>query len=92
MNHVALLVNLVSLQQKTVRPVFQNQQTRVERRGTLGGNVADTINGLVDTGISIQIATELNTQRTGEFDDAVALEVFRTVEGHVLEEVSQTAL
>ena len=92
MNHVALLVNLVSLQQKTVRPVFQNQQTRVERRGTLGGNVADAINGLVDTGISIQIATELNTQRTGEFDDTVALEVFRTVEGHVLEEVSQTAL
>ena len=62
MYYVALLVNLVGFQQQTVRPVFQDQQTRVERCSALGGNIADAINGLVNAGVSIQVATELNTQ------------------------------
>ena len=74
-HHVAFLVYLVCFQQQAVRPVLQYQQARVECCGTLGRYVTDTINGLVDRGIGIQVTTELHAQRTGELDDAIALEV-----------------
>ena len=61
MYDVALLVNLLSLQEQTVRPVLQDEQTRVEGSSALGGHVADTVNGLVDAGIGVQVRAEFNT-------------------------------
>ena len=75
MNDIALLVDLVWLQRQTVRPVFQDKQTGVECRSSFCRYVADTIDGLVNRGIGVQVAAELYTQRTAELDNAIALEV-----------------
>ena len=50
------------------------------------------LDGLVDAGVGIEVATELHAERAAELDKVVALEMLRAVEGHVLEEVSQAAL
>ena len=92
MHYVTLLVNLIRFQRKTVRPVFQDQQTGVNGCGALGGNVTDTVDGLVNTRIGIQVTAELHTQGTGEFDNTIALEMLRAVESHVLQEVGKSTL
>ena len=74
-NDVTLLIDLLGLECQAVRPVLQDEQTRVEGGSPLGGNVADTIDCLVDRGIGVQVAAELNTQRTAELDNAITLEV-----------------
>ena len=92
MDDATLLLNLLALQRQTVRPVFQHEYARVECRHTLGGHVADAIHRLVDRGVGIQVATEVNTNATGKVEQCRVGEMLRTVEGHVLQEVGQTAL
>ena len=89
---VALLHDLVLLEQQSVGPVLEDEHAGVEGRLTRGGNIADAIDGLVDRGIGIQVAAKLHAERTCELDEIVALEVLRAVEGHVLKEVCQSAL
>ena len=48
MDDTALFLNLLTLQRKTVRPVFQHEDTRVECRHTLRWHVTDAIHRLVD--------------------------------------------
>ena len=91
-HHVALLHNLLLLQRQAVAPVLQNQHARVEGRLASRGNIADAVNRLVNAGVGIEVAAKLHAQRTGELNQVVALEVLRTIEGHVLQEVSQAAL
>ena len=75
-NDTTLLVNLLFFEQKSVRPVFQYKQTGIECSLTLGRNIANTIDRFIDTGIGIEITSELHTQRTGIVDNTVALEMF----------------
>ena len=91
-NDTTLLVNLLFFEQKSVRPVFQYKQTGIECSLTLGRNIANTIDRFIDTGIGIEVAAELHTQRAGVVDDAITLEIIRAIESHVLQEMSQTAL
>ena len=92
MDDATLLLNLLALQRQTVRPVFQHEYARVECSHTLGGHVADAIHRLVDRGVGIQVATEVNTNATGEVEQCRVGEMLRTVEGHVLQEVGQSTL
>ena len=75
-NDTTLLVNLLFFEQKSVRPVFQYKQTGIKCSLTLGRNIANTIDRFIDTGIGIEITSELHTQRTGIVDNTVALEMF----------------
>ena len=91
-HHVALLHYLVLLQQQAVAPVLQDEHARVEGRLARGGHVANAVDRLVNRGVGVQVAAELYAQRAGELNEVVAFEVLRAVEGHVLKEVSQSAL
>ena len=96
MNDTTLLVNLLVLQQNVVAPVVQHQQTRVQDALALQGSRADVIDRLVYRGVGIEIGTELDADGFAPGHDAqftvLAREVFRTVEGHVFQEVGQSAL
>ena len=94
--HAALLVYLLVLQQQEVAPVVQDEQTRVGNALTLHGHRRDVIHRLVYGGIGVQVGTELHADGLTPGHDAqflsLAWEVLRTVESHVLQEVSQSTL
>ena len=62
MNDTALLVYFLRVECQAVRPVLQNEDTRVDGCSTLCRHVADAVNRLVDRGVSIEVATELHAQ------------------------------
>ena len=88
MNDTALLVYLVVLQQQIVAPVVQHQQARVDDAFAFQRSRPDVIDGLVDTGIGIQVCTELHADGLAPGHNAqflaLAGEILRAVEGHVL--------
>ena len=88
----ALLLNLLGLQQQTVGPVVEDEQTGVDDALARGGHVRDVIDRLVDGGVGVQVAAELHADGLAPLHDVVALEVLGAVEAHVLQEVGQTAL
>ena len=89
---VTLLVDGFRRQRQSVRPVFQHEQTRVECRDACRRHVGDEIYRLVDASRCIQVATVFHTDGLQILLQGVALEVVRAVEGHVLQEVGQSAL
>ena len=90
--HATLLVNLLGVEGKPRRPVTQYEQTAVERALTAGRHIVDVVNGLVDTGIGIQVGAKFHTNAATILYQGVALEVVAAVESHVLKEVGQSAL
>ena len=88
----AFLVDFLVGKRQAVRPVLEDQQAGVECALAGRRHVADTVDGLVDAGIGIQVAAELNAERTGEFQQCGVGEVLRPIEGHVLQEVGQPSL
>ena len=88
----AFLVDFLVGKRQAVRPVLEDQQAGVECALAGRRHVADTVDGLVDAGIGIQVAAELNAERTGEFQQRGVGEVLRPIEGHVLQEVGQPSL
>ena len=92
MDDTTLLVDFLGFEQKARRPVAQDEQARVERRLTCCRHVVDVVDRLVDRGVSIQVGSELHTNGLQPRDELVALEVIRTVEGHVFQEVGESAL
>ena len=90
--HTTLLLYLVGLEQQSARPVAKDEQTGVKRCHSCGRHIADTIHGLVYTGIGVEVATKLHTQAAAVFYQLIAAEVVRTVECHVLQEMGQAAL
>ena len=75
---------------------MQDEQGRVEHGLASHGHGRDVIHRLVDTRIGIEIGPELHPHALAPRHDArrlaVAPEVCRAVEGHVLQEVGQSAL
>ena len=92
MDDATLLVNLLGLQEQSVGPVVQNQQTRVDDALARRGYITYIIYRLVDRGIGVKIGAKLHTDGLTPFHDIVTLEVLGTVKAHVLQEVSQSAL
>ena len=92
MDDTTLLLNLLLFQEQTVGPVPQNHEAGVDNRLARRGYITYIIDRLVDRSVGVQVVTKLHTDGLAPAQQFVALEVLRAVEGHVLEEVSQTAL
>ena len=90
-DHTALLVDLLGVEQQFAGPVAQDEQTAVHI-GAADGHIVDVVDCLVGRGVSIDVAAELDADPLAEGDDAVAGEMLRPVEAHVLQEVGQAAL
>ena len=71
---------------------MHHQQRRVNDTLAIGRHVRQTIDRLIDGGISIDVSTEVHTDGLKIIDDALTGEVLGTIEGHMLQEVSQTIL
>ena len=91
MNYAAFFLNLVRLEQQAVRPVVQDLQTRLDVFGR-SGNVVDVVNGLVSRRIGVDVLAKLYAETLAGFDHAIAGEIGRTIEAHMLQEVRQAAL
>ena len=71
---------------------MHHEQRTVHDPFAVRRHVTQTINGLVDRGVSIDVTTEIDTYRLKIVDDALTREMLRTVERHMLQEVRQTVL
>ena len=92
-DHAALTVDVLRGQQQAVGPVMEDPQAGVDCARHGGhGHVVYIIYGLVDAGIGIQVSTEFHTDALAVFHHAIAREMLRAVEAHVLQEMGQTAL
>ena len=92
MDHTTLLVNLLGFEQQTVSPVVQDQQTAVLSTCSGRRHIRDIVHSTVVAGVGIQVNTKLHTNALTVAHHLVTGEILRTVEAHVLQEVSQSAL
>ena len=90
--NVTLIVDSLLGKRDTIAPILEDEHTRIYGCSTSSWYVGKIINGLVDTCVSIQILTILHTNALKIVLKAIALEMLRTIESQVLQEVSQTTL
>ena len=91
-NHATFLLNFFLFEQQTTRPVSQDEQARIDV-ASFHRNIVDVVNSLVSRSISVEIFSKLHTNAFAVFDElSVFGKVLRTIEGHMFEEVRQTAL
>ena len=90
--HVALVVDSLLGQRDAVAPILEDEHAGIHCRGAGGRHIGEVINGFVDAGIGIQVSAILHTDALQVILQGIALEVVGTVEGEVLQKVSQTAL
>ena len=91
-DHATLGIDLLVQKEQTATPVMHDQQRTIDDTGTVGRHVRETIDGLVDGGISVDVTTEIHTHGLEIIDDSFAREMLGTIERHVLQEVRQTVL
>ena len=96
MDHATLLVDLGILEQDVVAPVVKHEEAGVEDTLTFQGCRPDVVDGLLHTGVGIEVGTEFHADGLAPGHDAqpfaLAGEILRSVEGHVLQEVGESAL
>ncbi len=90
-NYSALVRDFRRVEDLAVGPVLQDRECLIHDSRGIGGNRED-IDGLVEAGIGIEVGAESNTDRLEVLDEIVLGEVLRSVEGSVLDEVSQAQL
>ena len=91
-NHATFLLNLFLFEQQTARPVSQDEQARIDV-ASFHRNIVDVVDCLVSRGVSVEVFSKLHTNAFAVFDElSVFGKVLRTIEGHMFEEVRQTAL
>ncbi len=81
----------VVLQRGALRPILQHAETGFEVFFLAGGNGQDVYR-LVETGIGVQVGTELDADRLQIGNQLMLLEVLRSVELHVFGEMCQALL
>jgi hypothetical protein len=87
----ALLVDFLRVESESVGPVVEYEQAGVYV-ALQYRHIVDIVDCFVGGGIGIEVLAEFHADAFAVVHDAVALEVFRAVEAHVLEEVRQSAL
>ena len=87
-----LLVNLLVFEEKVMAPVVKDEETRVNGSWNLHVHVVDVIYCLVKRSVGVKVLTELDTNLLEILLEVVTREVLRSVETHVLKEVSKTEL
>lgn len=91
-NHATLLLYLLLFEQQSVGPVVENEQAGVDDALAGRRHITYIIYRLVNRGVGIQVGSELHANALAPAQQLVALEVLRAIEGHVLQEVGQSAL
>ena len=91
-NHTTLCINLFRQKEQAASPIVHHQQRRVNDSLADGRHVRQTINGLVNRRVCVDISAEIHTDRLEIIDDTFARKMLRTIESHVLQEVRQTIL
>ena len=74
---------------------MEDEQTAVNdarMKRLVNGHIGNVIDGLIDGGIGIDIGAELDAMALQILEQAFARVVLGAIEGHVLKEVSKTAL
>ena len=87
-----LLVNLLGVERQVVAPVMENEQHGVDGGLAGCGYIINVVHRLVDAGVGIELLAKLHAKGLKIANDAILGEVLGTIEAHVLEEMSQTAL
>ena len=92
LDNATLRVDLLGVERNEVRPVVQNHQRRIHNALACYGHIGHIVLRVVPRSTCIEVGTELNADLLQILDQRLAGVVLRTVEGHVLKEVSQTLL
>ena len=91
----ALLVDFLVAEQKRVAPVVEDEQAGVGHAGLVDRSGGDVVDRLVDTGVGVEVGTELDALALAPLPQAALLstgEVLGAVEGHVFEKVGKSSL
>ena len=88
----AFLVDFGTFQGDETRPVVKDEDARVDEVGIGGRHVGQHVDGLLNAGPSVHVFAELHAVVLHIIKECLAGEVGSAVEGHVLQEVGQTAL
>ena len=91
-NDTTLRINLFVQQQQSAAPVVHHQQRAIHNTLTVRGHIRETVNGLVNRGIGIDVSSEIDTHGLEVVDDSFSRKMLGTVECHVLQEVRQAVL
>ena len=91
-DNAPLGINLGGLVEHIVGIVCQDHQAGVHYGLPLHGDVVEHILGFLETGGCIDVAAEFGTDGAEVIQDGFTGEMLRTVEAHVLQEVSQAVL
>ena len=86
------LVDLGGIVDDEMRVVMHDQDAGVDNALVDEGNVGEHVDGLLDSGGSVDVATEGSSDALEIVEDLLSGEVLRSVEAHVLEEVGETVL
>ena len=92
MYHIALALDSILCKTDTITPVLEDKHTGVYGCCTGSRNIGKVINCLLYCCIGVEITAILYADALQIVLQRVALEMVGTIEGKVLQEVSQTAL
>ena len=87
----ALALDFLLVEQDVAGPAVENLNTHLDHLGVAGGHI-DVVNGLVEAGVGIDAAAELDAMLLKLFNHLVVGVALDSVEGHVLAEVREALL
>jgi len=87
-----LVLDFIVFKGDEARPVVQHEEAGVYQTRVGGGDVVEHINGLLEARPSIHVGAEFHTVALHVVKHGFLGEVLQAVEGHVLQEVGETAL
>ena len=87
----ALTLKLFLVEEDIAGPTVEDFNTHLDHLGVVGGHV-DVVDRLIERGVGVDVATELDTMFLQLVDHLVVGIALDAVEGHVLTEVGQTLL
>ena len=71
---------------------MHHQQSGIDDSFAIRRHIRQTINGLVNRSVGIDVSTEIDSYRLEIVDDSLAREMLSAVKGHMLQEMRQTVL
>ena len=87
----ALFLNFFLVEEDVAGPAVEDLEAHLDHLGVVGGHV-DIVDSLVEGGVGVDVASELNTMLLQLVNHLVARIAFDTIESHVLAEVGEALL
>ena len=91
-NHSPFLIDLHRIAGYEVRVIVHNQKTGIDHSLTHQRNIVQQVDGLLDAGHRVNVASERSTYALKPVKDSLSGEVLRAVEAHMLQEMCKTVL